>query len=170
MANNLKTVALLAFLGGVFVAIGWLFGGQQGALIALGIAVVINFGMYWFSDKMAIAAAKARPVEEHEMPEVYGIVRSLANRMDIPEPRVYFIDAPQPNAFATGRNPRHAAIAVTRGIVEMMSYQELETILARSTKSDAPAVVAVPPEELPANAFYEEQDRSGDDGNLSPIH
>ncbi len=130
MANNLKTVALLAFLGGVFVAIGWLFGGQQGALIALGFAVVINFGMYWFSDKMAIAAAKARPVEEHEMPEVYGMVRSLANRMNIPEPRIYFIDAPQPNAFATGRNPRHAAIAVTRGIVEMMSYQELETILA----------------------------------------
>jgi len=130
MANNLKTVALLAFLGGVFVAVGWLFGGQQGALIALGFAVVLNFGMYWFSDKMAIAAAKARPVEEHEMPEVYGMVRSLANRMNIPEPRIYFIDAPQPNAFATGRNPRHAAIAVTRGIVEMMSYQELETILA----------------------------------------
>ena len=130
MANNLKTVALLAFLGGVFVAIGWLFGGQQGALIALGFAVVINFGMYWFSDKMAISAARARPVEEHEMPEVYGMVRSLANRMNIPEPRIYFIDAPQPNAFATGRNPRHAAIAVTRGIVEMMSYQELETILA----------------------------------------
>ena len=123
MANNLKTVALLAFLGGVFVAIGWLFGGQQGALIALGFAVVINFGRYWFSDKMAIAAAKARPVEEHEMPEVYGMVRSLAQRMKIPEPRIYFIDAPQPNAFATCRNPRHAAIAMTRGIVEMMSYQ-----------------------------------------------
>jgi len=130
MTNSLKTVALLALLGGVFVAIGWLIGGQQMALIALGIAVVMNFGMYWFSDKLAIAAAKAKPVEEHEMPEVYGMVRSLAQRMNIPEPRIYFMEAPQPNAFATGRNPKHASIAVTRGIVEMMSYQELETILA----------------------------------------
>jgi heat shock protein HtpX len=130
MANNLKTVALLALLGGVFVAVGWLFGGQQGALFALGIAAVINLGIYWFSDKMAIAAAKARPAEEHELPEVYSIVRSLAQRMEMPVPRIYFIDAPQPNAFATGRNPRHAAVAVTRGIVEMMSYQELEAILA----------------------------------------
>ena len=130
MANNLKTVALLALLGGVFVAVGWLFGGQQGALIALGFAALLNLGIYWFSDKMAIAAAKARPVEEHELPEVYSIVRSLAQRMEMPEPRIYFIEAPQPNAFATGRNPRHAAVAVTRGIVEMMSYQELEAILA----------------------------------------
>jgi heat shock protein HtpX len=130
MGNNIKTVALLAFLGGVFVTIGWLFGGQRGALFALGFAAILNLGMYWFSDRMAIAAARAKPVEEHEMPEVYGMVRSLAQRMELPEPRIYFIEAPQPNAFATGRNPRHAAIAVTRGIVEMMSYQELETILA----------------------------------------
>lgn len=130
MLNNLKTVALLALLGGVFVGVGWLIGGQQWALVALGFAALLNLGMYWFSDKMAIAAAKARPVEEHEMPEVHSIVRSLADRMDIPVPRLYFIDEPQPNAFATGRNPRHAAVAVTRGIVEMMSYQELEAILA----------------------------------------
>jgi heat shock protein HtpX len=130
MANNLKTVALLALLGGVFVAVGWLFGGQQGAMFALGFAALLNLGIYWFSDRMAIAAAKARPVEEHELPEVYSIVRSLAQRMEMPEPRIYFIEAPQPNAFATGRNPRHAAVAVTRGIVEMMSYQELEAILA----------------------------------------
>jgi len=130
MANTLKTVALLGLLGGMFVAVGWLFGGQQGALLALGVAVLFNFAIYWFSDKMAISAAKARPVEEHEMPEVYGIVRSLAQRMEMPEPRIYFIESPQPNAFATGRNPKHAAVAVTRGIVDMMSYQELETILA----------------------------------------
>jgi len=130
MANNVKTVGLLALLGGIFIAVGWLFGGQQGALLALGFAVVFNFGIYWFSDRMAIAAAKARPVEEHEMPEVYSIVRSLAQRMDMPVPKIYFIESPQPNAFATGRNPRHAAVAVTRGIVEMMSYQELEAVLA----------------------------------------
>ena len=130
MVNNLKTVALLGLLGGIFVAVGWLFGGQQGALFALGLAVLFNFGMYWFSDKMAIAAARAVPVEEHQAPQVYGIVRSLAQRMEMPEPRVYFIDAPQPNAFATGRNPRHAAVAVTRGIMDMMSYSELEAVLA----------------------------------------
>ena len=130
MVNNVKTVGLLALLGGIFIAIGWLFGGQQGALLALGFAVVFNFGIYWFSDKMAIAAAKARPVEEHEMPEVFSIVRSLSQRMDMPVPRIYFIESPQPNAFATGRNPRHAAVAVTRGIIEMMSYQELEAVLA----------------------------------------
>jgi heat shock protein HtpX len=86
--------------------------------------------MYWFSDKMAIAAAKARPVDEHEAPEVYSIVRSLAQRMDIPVPRIYFIESPQPNAFATGRSPRHAAVAVTRGMIDTMSYQELEAVLA----------------------------------------
>ncbi len=130
MVNNVKTVGLLALLGGIFIAVGWLFGGQQGALLALGFAVLFNFGIYWFSDRMAIAAAKARPVEEHEMPEVYSIVRSLAQRMEMPVPKIYFIESPQPNAFATGRNPRHAAVAVTRGIVEMMSYQELEAVLA----------------------------------------
>jgi len=130
MANNVKTVGLLALLGGIFIAVGWLFGGQQGALLALGFAVLFNFGIYWFSDKMAIAAAKARPVDEHDVPEVYSIVRSLAQRMDMPTPKIYFIEAPQPNAFATGRNPRHAAVAVTRGILEMMSYQELEGVLA----------------------------------------
>ena len=130
MANNLKTVALLGLLGGVFVAAGWFFGGQQWALIALGFAALLNLGIYWFSDKMAIAAAKARPVEEHELPNVYSIVRSLAQRMEMPVPRIYVIESAQPNAFATGRNPRHAAVAVTRGIVDMMSYQELEAILA----------------------------------------
>ncbi|MEN8115067.1 MAG: zinc metalloprotease HtpX [Actinomycetota bacterium] len=130
MVNSVKTVALLALLGGVFVAVGWLLGDQQGALFALGFAVLFNFAVYWFSDKMAISAARARPVEEHEMPQVYSIVRSLAQRMEMPEPRIYFIEAPQPNAFATGRNPRHAAVAVTRGIIDMMSYQELEAVLA----------------------------------------
>ena len=84
MANNAKTVALLALLGGLFVGAGWFFFGQQGALIALGIAVVINFAMYFFSDKLAIKAARARPVAEHELPDVYGIVRSLTMRAGMP--------------------------------------------------------------------------------------
>ncbi len=130
MANNAKTVALLALLGGIFVAIGWLLGGQQGALLALGIAVLFNFAMYWFSDKIAIKASGAQPVEEHQLPEVYSIVRSLALRAELPMPDIYLIQSAQPNAFATGRNPKHAAVAVTTGIVEALNYQELEGVLA----------------------------------------
>ncbi|RPI22716.1 MAG: protease HtpX [Actinobacteria bacterium] len=130
MVNNMKTVVLLGLLGGLFVALGWLFGGRQGALFALGFAALFNFGMYFFSDRIALASSRARPVEEHELPNVYTTVRSLAQREDMPMPRIYLIDSPQPNAFATGRNPRHAAVAVTTGILEMMSHQELEGVLA----------------------------------------
>ncbi|MCH8990230.1 MAG: M48 family metalloprotease [Acidobacteria bacterium] len=130
MANNAKTVALLALLGGIFVGAGWFFFGQQGALIALGIAVIFNFAMYWFSDKLAIKAARARPVAEHELPDVYGIVRSLTMRAGMPMPDIYLIHSKQPNAFATGRNPKHAAVAVTTGIVDALNYQELEGVLA----------------------------------------
>jgi heat shock protein HtpX len=130
MANNLKTVFLLGLLGGLFVGLGWLLGGQQGALIALGFAVLFNFAMYWFSDKLAIRAARAKPASEQDLPEVYSIVRSLVLREEMPMPAIYVIESPQPNAFATGRSPRHAAVAVTRGIVEMMTYAELEGVLA----------------------------------------
>jgi heat shock protein HtpX len=130
MTNNLKTVFLLGLLGGLFVAVGALLNGQQGALIALGIAVLFNFGVYFFSDKLALKAAHAVPVEEHQLPTVYTIVRSLAQRENMPIPKIYLIDTPQPNAFATGRNPRHAAVAVTRGILDLMNNQELEGVLA----------------------------------------
>ncbi len=130
MANNLKTVALMALLGGIFVALGYFFFGQQGAAIALGFAVVLNFFMYWFSDKIAIKAARARPVTESELPDVYSIVRSLVMRAEMPMPDIYLIDSKQPNAFATGRNPKNAAVAVTTGIIEALNYQELEGVLA----------------------------------------
>lgn len=130
MNNTMKTVALLALLGGLFVALGWFLGGQTGALLALGFAALLNFGMYFFSDRLALAASRAKPVEEHELPNVYTIVRSLAQRSGLPMPRIYLIDSPQPNAFATGRNPKHAAVAVTSGITGMMSHQELEGVLA----------------------------------------
>jgi heat shock protein HtpX len=130
MANNLKTVFLLGLLGGLFVGLGWLLGGQQGALLALGFAVLFNFAMYWFSDKLAIRVARAKPATEQELPQVYSIVRSLVQRESMPMPDIYLIDAPQPNAFATGRSPKHAAVAVTRGIVQMMTYPELEGVLA----------------------------------------
>ena len=130
MANNVKTAVLLALLGAFFVGLGWILGGQAWAIFALGFAVLLNFGIYFFSDRLALAASKAKPVEEHELPNVYTIVRSLTQRESMPMPRIYLIDAPQPNAFATGRSPRHAAVAVTRGIVEMMNHQELEGVLA----------------------------------------
>ncbi|MBT8212056.1 MAG: zinc metalloprotease HtpX [Acidimicrobiia bacterium] len=128
--NNIKTVGLLALLGGLFVAVGYGLGGQSGAIVALGFAGLLNFAMYFFSDKLALRSARAVAVEEHELPQVYSTVRSLAQRENMPMPAIYFIDSPQPNAFATGRNPRHAAVAVTRGIMEMMTQPELEGVLA----------------------------------------
>lgn len=128
--NNVKTAVLLGFLGGLFVAVGYALGGGSGAAVALIFAVIFNFGVYFFSDRLALAAARARAVEEHEMPEVYAMVRNLASRENMPMPRMYFIESQQPNAFATGRNPKHAAVAVTRGILEMMNPAELEGVLA----------------------------------------
>lgn len=128
--NNLKTAMLLALLGGVFIAVGYALGGSGGATVALVFAVLLNFGMYFFSDKIALRSARAVAVEEHELPNVYSMVRSLAQRENMPMPAIYFIDSPQPNAFATGRNPKHAAVAVTRGILDLMDYQELEGVLA----------------------------------------
>ncbi|MFQ5554921.1 MAG: zinc metalloprotease HtpX [Acidimicrobiia bacterium] len=128
--NNVKTVGLMALLGGILVVVGGALGSTGGAAIGLVIAVVMNFSMYYWSDRLAMAAARAKPVEEHELPNVYTIVRSLAQRENMPMPRIFFIDQPQPNAFATGRNPKHAAVAVTRGILDLMSHQELEGVLA----------------------------------------
>jgi len=130
MTNNLKTAVLLGFLGGLFVAVGYALGGSSTALVALGFAVLFNFGVYFFSDKLALRSARARAVTEQEMPEVYAMVRNLAQRENMPMPSIYFIESNQPNAFATGRNPKHAAVAVTRGILEMMNQAELEGVLA----------------------------------------
>ena len=130
MQNNFKTGVLMAALGGLFIAVGSYLGGQSGAVTALVIAAVMNLGMYFFSDKIALKSARAQPVEEHQLPNVYSIVRSLAQRENMPMPRIYVIQSPQPNAFATGRNPKHAAVAVTTGILEVLSHGELEGVLA----------------------------------------
>jgi heat shock protein HtpX len=127
--NNLKTVFLLGSLGVLFVAVGSIWG-QSGAILALGFAGVMNFAMYFWSDKLALKMSKARPVEDHELPNVYQTVRALTQRESMPMPKIYLIDSQQPNAFATGRNPKHAAVAVTTGILEIMSHQELEGVLA----------------------------------------
>ncbi|NND04695.1 MAG: zinc metalloprotease HtpX [Acidimicrobiia bacterium] len=128
--NNVKTVGLMALLGAALVGLGGVLGGQSMAAVALGIAVLMNGAMYFFSDKIALKSTGAVPVAENELPNVYTIVRSLAQRENMPMPKIYLINSPQPNAFATGRNPNNAAVAVTRGIVDMMEYTELEGVLA----------------------------------------
>ena len=129
--NNLKTVALLSFMSALVWFLGIaLFGSGSGFYIGLTFAVGINFVAYFFSDKMALRASRAQPVEEHELPDVYNIVRRLAATTEMPMPKIYLIDSPQPNAFATGRNPKHAAVAVTTGIMEILTRDELEGVLA----------------------------------------
>lgn len=125
--NNVKTVGLLAFMTVLVVLVAQSMGMSAGS--ALGIAAVINLFFYFFSDKMAIAAAHARPVEEQELPQVYAMVRRLTMQAEMPMPRIYLIESPQPNAFATGRNPKHAAVAVTTGILQMLDQRELEGVL-----------------------------------------
>jgi heat shock protein HtpX len=128
--NRVKTWVLIAALAGLFVAVGAWIGGSQGALIALGLSLVFNFIMYWSSDKIAIAATRSKPVSEQDAPELYGIVRELASEAQAPLPRIYVSEMAQPNAFATGRNPEHAAVSVTRGILQILDRRELRAVLA----------------------------------------
>jgi heat shock protein HtpX len=126
----LRTTILLASLTGLLVVIGALIGGPQTALMFLGIALLFNLGAYWFSDKLALTMSRAKPIEESEAPRLYQIVRELTTRADLPMPRLYMIPQDQPNAFATGRSPKHAAVAVTRGITRLLSEDELRGVLA----------------------------------------
>jgi heat shock protein HtpX len=126
----LRTTILLASLTGLLVVIGALIGGPQMALAFLGIGLVLNLGAYWFSDKLALAMSRAKPIEESEAPRLYQIVRELTTRADLPMPRLYMIPQDQPNAFATGRSPKHSAVAVTRGITRLLSEDELRGVLA----------------------------------------
>jgi heat shock protein HtpX len=126
----MKTGVLLAALTVLLVLIGGALGGQNGMVMAFVLAMVMNFGSYWFSDKIVLAMYRAQPVDERSAPGLYRIVRNLATRAGMPMPRVYIIPGDAPNAFATGRNPQHAAIAVTEGILRIMSEEELEGVLA----------------------------------------
>ena len=130
MSNVFKTGFLLAVLTIMLVLLGGAFGGQQGMLIAFVIALLMNVFSYWFSDKMVLAAYGAQPIEEANAPRLYAIVHRLATRAGIPMPRVYLIPSDTPNAFATGRNPEHAAVAVTEGIMRILDEEELEGVLA----------------------------------------
>src|SRR6186997_1631593 len=127
---TLRTTILMAVLGGLLVAIGYGIGGIETATIFLFIALAINFFSYFFSDKMALKMSRAKPIDESEAPRLYQIVRELTTRAGLPMPRLYMIPQDQPNAFATGRNPKHSAVAVTRGITKLLSEDELRGVLA----------------------------------------
>ncbi len=130
MWNNLKTTVLLAGLTGLLLAIGQIWAGQQGLVFALVLAAVMNLGSYFFSDKIALAMSGAQPVSRDEAPRLYSIVERLAGKANIPVPKIHLIPTDSPNAFATGRNPNHASVAVTRGILGLCDDQEIEGVLA----------------------------------------
>jgi heat shock protein HtpX len=128
--NTVRTGILLGALTGLLLLIGGYFGGQQGIVIAFIFAMIMNFGSYWFSDKIVLSMYRASEVSEREAPELYTIVKNLALRADLPMPRVYIVPGDTPNAFATGRNERHAVVAVTEGILRILNREELEGVLA----------------------------------------
>jgi len=130
MFNLLKTAVLMAAITALFMAIGAMIGGRAGMMVALLVAVGMNFFSYWFSDKMVLRMYNAQEVDESSAPQFYRMVRELAQRAQLPMPRVYLINEDAPNAFATGRNPEHAAVAATTGILRVLSERELRGVMA----------------------------------------
>lgn len=130
MGNALKTTLLLGLLTGFLLFVGQYFGGQNGMILALLFAGVMNFVSYFFSDKIALAMYRAQPVTRDQLPRVYQIVERLTQRVGIPMPKIYVIPNDSPNAFATGRNPKHASVAVTQGILNLLTDDEMEGVLA----------------------------------------
>jgi heat shock protein HtpX len=130
MGNTFKTAFLLTLLTLLLMFIGRAFGGQNGMLLALGLAAVMNFISYFYSDKIALAMYRAQPVTREQLPRAYAAVERLTQKIGIPMPNIYVIPTESPNAFATGRNPQHASVAVTQGILELLNDEELEGVLA----------------------------------------
>src|SRR5215831_18966678 len=130
MGNTFKTAFLLTALTLLLLAIGRAFGGQNGMFIALAFAVVMNFVSYFYSDKIALKMYRAQPVTREQLPRAYAVVERLTAKMGIPMPTMYVIPTESPNAFATGRNPQHASVAVTEGILNLLTDEELEGVLA----------------------------------------
>jgi heat shock protein HtpX len=141
--NRAKTWILIAALGGLFVGLGYAFGGPRLGAIMLVVAFVFNFAMYWFSDKIAIASSRSKPVTEREQPELYRIVRDLTSTRGLPMPAIYVSEMPQPNAFATGRNPSHAAVSVTKGLLQVVDERELRAVLAHEISHVANHDIAI---------------------------
>ncbi|MCP1391469.1 MAG: zinc metalloprotease HtpX [Methanothrix sp.] len=130
MMNGIRTTLLLASLTGLMLLIGGALGGRGGMMIALLFSLVMNMGTYWYSDKIVLKMYHAKEVTPAEAPELYSIVRGLVDRAKMPMPKVYIVDTPMPNAFATGRNPSHAAVATTTGIMRVLDKEELEAVMA----------------------------------------
>ncbi len=125
-----RTAALLGLLTGILLAIGYFWSGITGMTIFLGIALVMNFLSYWFSDKIVLAMYRAKPISKSEEPKLHDIVEKLSKEADIPKPKIYSVNMPVMNAFATGRSPKHAAIAVTSGLIKHLNWDEIEGVLA----------------------------------------
>lgn len=130
MFNYLKTSILMAAIVALFMAIGAVLGGQQGMLLALVVAIGTNFFSYWFSDKLVLKMYNAQEVDASSAPQFYNMVQDLAQKAGLPMPRVYLINEAAPNAFATGRNPQHAAVAATTGILQVLSEREMRGVMA----------------------------------------
>lgn len=130
MFNMMKTAILMAAITALFMAIGGMIGGRSGMMLALVVALGMNFFSYWFSDQMVLKMYNAREVDETSAPRFYAMVKELAQRAQLPMPRVYLIDEAAPNAFATGRNPEHAAVAATTGIINVLTDRELRGVMA----------------------------------------
>src|SRR5277367_1775460 len=128
--NTFKTAFLLTALTLVLLFFGQVFGGQNGLILELIIAVVMNFTAYFFSDKIALASAHAQPISREESPRLYAVMERLSAKANIPVPKLYMIPEAAPNAFATGRNPHHASVAVTQGLMQLMDDEELEGVIA----------------------------------------
>ena len=130
MGNSIKTALLLGALTGLIMIIGRYLGGQQGMIIAFFFAVIMNFGSYWFSDKIVLRIYRAKPVSESEAPDLHRIVRKLARQAGLPVPRICVMPSESPNAFATGRNPQNAVVAVTQGLLRLLDENEIKGVLA----------------------------------------
>lgn len=128
--NNIKTVILLGALTGLFIFIGGLIGGEGGMIIGLVFAGILNFSAYWFSDKIVLRMYRAQPVSETEAPDIHRMVEELCRTANMPKPKLYIMEDDSPNAFATGRNPRHGVVAVTSGLIRLMSREELKGVIA----------------------------------------
>ncbi|HPU01462.1 MAG: zinc metalloprotease HtpX [Firmicutes bacterium] len=127
--NRLKTFLLMVLLTAIFMLVGQLIAGREGLIVAFILALAMNLFSYWYSDRIAISMTRSRPLSEHEAPEVYRALRELTHNANMPMPRVYLMPTDQPNAFATGRNPENAVIAVTAGLLRMLDYEELKGVL-----------------------------------------
>lgn len=129
--NSIKTVMLLAVLSALLISISyWVIGGTMGAIVGVGLAAITNLGSWFYSDRIALNAYKAKPINQEQAPEIYQMVQKLCDRASLPMPGIYIIPTQSPNAFATGRNPKNAAIAVTEGIVRLLPPDELEGVIA----------------------------------------